>query len=104
MMFAMAFVGIALGGNQHSYPLVGATVSSTGTTTRTAGYELTNAGEINQVVQSVRTDIGDWISPKDSLANYEVEATLLSGSLASGTVGSRLSPGTTRLWTVTDPI
>lgn len=41
-----------------------------------------------------------WLTPQTNMANYEVRATVLSGSLTSGTTGSWLNLGTTRSWYV----
>lgn len=40
-----------------------------------------------------------WVSPTSAASNYEVFATLSSGSLTTGTTGSWLSLGTDRNWT-----
>lgn len=66
--------------------------------TATAGWELTSGGDVRSTVSdNTMTDIGDWIAPKTNMADYEVIATLLSGSI-TGTFGTPLSLGTTRLW------
>lgn len=66
--------------------------------TATAGYELTSGGDIRgTTADNTMSDIGDWIAPKTNMADYEVVATLLSGSL-TGTFGTPLSLGTTRIW------
>lgn len=48
----------------------------------------------------VVTDVGDWISPKGLAgANYEIRATLTSGTVGGEAVdGTWLSLGTTRNW------
>jgi hypothetical protein len=66
--------------------------------TAVAGYELTSGGDIRgTTADNTMSDIGDWIAPKTNMADYEVVATLLSGSL-TGTFGTPLSLGTTRIW------
>lgn len=67
-----------------------------------AQYELTNAGDIRLTVSdNTVSDAGDWMSPKVSAyaTNYEVFATLNSGTLTAGTTGSWLGLETTRTWT-----
>ena len=54
----------------------------------TAAYTLEADGDVSQSVNGTPTDLGDWIAPKVGLANYEVFATLNSGSLTAGTTGS----------------
>lgn len=71
-------------------------------TDATAQYELTNAGDIRLTVSNnTVSDAGDWMNPKISAfaTNYEVFATLNSGTLTAGTTGSWLGLETTRTWT-----
>jgi hypothetical protein len=72
--------------------------------TATAGYQLESDGDIGQRDQSsggLYTDVGDWIAPKGMAgAAYECQATLVSGTLSSGTTGSWLALNVTRTWTV----
>lgn len=71
-------------------------------TDATAQYELTNGGDIRLTVSNnTVSDVGDWMSPKISAfaTNYEVFATLNSGTLTAGTTGSWLGLETTRTWT-----
>ena len=60
-----------------------------------AVYSLTSTGKR----QATGIDEANWITPAMGMANYEVRATLLSGSVSSGSTGSWLSLGTTRSWT-----
>jgi hypothetical protein len=66
-----------------------------------AVYQLENDGDVNQIVNGVTTDLSDWMVPKVSAfaSQFEVFATLNSGSLTGGTTGSWLGLGTTRSWT-----
>jgi hypothetical protein len=67
--------------------------------TAIARYELQSDGDIERTVSSTTSDIGDWITPKINMANYEVRATLNSGDTPSGSaLNSWLSLGTTRNW------
>lgn len=71
-------------------------------TDATAQYELTNGGDIRLTVSNnTVSDTGDWMSPKVAAlaTNYEVFATLNSGTLTAGTTGSWLGLETTRTWT-----
>lgn len=40
-----------------------------------------------------------WVTPGGAAAGYDVKATVLSGTITSGTTGSFLNLGTTRTWT-----
>ncbi len=62
--------------------------------TLTVFHELTNTGAINNSL----TELAKWITPQIGMANYEVFATLNSGSLTSGSTGAWLNLGTTRKW------
>lgn len=66
----------------------------------TAVYQLTNAGVINRIINGATTSLGNWMTPQISAlaGNYDVRATLQSGSLTSGTTGSSQNLGTTRSW------
>lgn len=93
----------ALSSGSATVSLSGVGVSSVGSGTQTATYTLESDGD---VVSSTTTlgsiDIGDWISPKSAApSDYEVRATLNSGTLTSGTTGSWLALTSNRSWTLT---
>lgn len=69
--------------------------------TATAQFQLTNAGDIQatQTNNSV-VDIGDWVSPKFNMGNYECRLTLTSGVFSTGTNNTWQNLGTTRIWTL----
>lgn len=64
----------------------------------TAAFSLESDGDIVATENGIASDLGDWISPKVGMGNYDVKATLLSGTLTAGTTGSNLNLGTTRSW------
>lgn len=71
----------------------------------TCSMSFTNAGEITGHVSDVpATDVGDWISPKNSFSDYEIKAHKESGSTVTGTVDTWLYLGTSRSWSVTDAV
>lgn len=67
--------------------------------TATAGFSLFNTGNYdsngNQSAPS-----GVWKTGTGLTSDYEVLATLISGSLSTGIVGSWLNLGTSRIWTL----
>jgi hypothetical protein len=65
-----------------------------------AGYSLRSDGAVSKFENGLETIIGDWIVPNTTASSYEVFATLVSGTISSGTTGSPLSLGTTRSWGV----
>ena len=69
-------------------------------TNASATYQLTSAGVINQITNSGgTTSPGNWISPVAAAGgNYEVRATVNSGSLTSGTTGSWTALSSTQSW------
>lgn len=80
--------------------------SMSGVTNATAVYRLDSDGLIYGTFSGTNTITaagGNWIVPATNMANYEVNATLDSGSV-SGTFGSWLSLGTDRTWTLTNTI
>lgn len=65
-----------------------------------AQFSMTNAGATLQTFSFGSITGTPWCVPGASSSNYEVYATLLGGTLSSGTTGSWLSMGTTRTWSV----
>lgn len=78
-----------------------ATDSTAPSGTATASYSLTSAGDIVATNGSNSTaDVGDWLTPLTHQGDFSVMATIVSGSLSSGTTGAWLNLGTTRSWSV----
>jgi hypothetical protein len=73
-------------------------VSDSNSGTSGASYELTNAGVINSYQLATPTAQGFWVTPQTGFSAWEVRATLNSGALTSGTTGSWLNLGTSRVW------
>lgn len=65
-----------------------------------AALEIQSDGDIIESTNTLGSlDVGDWITPKNAAgANYEVRATVNSGSLSTGTTGSWLSLGSSQSW------
>ena len=91
----------AIGGDQIA--LSGVAVSSVGSGSQTATYTLESDGDVVRATTPLgSSDIGDWIDPKASApSDYEVRATLNSGTLTSRTTGSWLALTSNRSWTLT---
>ena len=91
----------AMGGDKIS--LSGVTVVSVGAGSQTATYTLESDGDVvRETTPLGSSDIGDWIDPKaNAPSDYEVQATLNSGTLTSGTTGSWLALTSNRSWTLT---
>jgi hypothetical protein len=64
-----------------------------------AEYHLNSDGNIYIRQSSVLTNIGPWITNAAFVGLFECRATVLSGSLTSGTTGAWQSLSTTRSWT-----
>ena len=90
----------AMGGDQIG--LSGVAVSSVGSGSQTATYTLESDGDvITATTPGGSVDAGDWIAPKASApSDYEVQATLVNGTLFSGTTGSWLALSTSPSWTL----
>lgn len=66
-----------------------------------ASFELQSDGDVVLNEGLGDGDVGDWVNPKSAApGSYEVRATLVSGTLASGTTGSWLALTTSRSWSV----
>jgi hypothetical protein len=68
----------------------------------TCYYQINSNGSVYGTVGGTPFDLLEqWVTPTSQASNYEVFATLNSGTLSGGTTGSWLSLGTTRDWYVT---
>ena len=76
-----------------------AVVSAAGVPSQSAGYRINTNGFVYQVVNGTDTSLGQWVTPSSAGGNYEVFATLVSGTLSSGTTGSWVATSGTPLWT-----
>jgi hypothetical protein len=80
-----------------SYTVTDATASPNPST---ATFRLTSGGVIQQVTGFGTSSLGNWIDDTSQAGNYEVRATLVSGTLSSGTTGSYLALTSNRSWSV----
>lgn len=75
--------------------------NTTTPTAATAQYVLNSSGQAQRIDDDGTTNIsGEWLV-SGAASDYEVRATVNSGSLTSGPTGSWESLGTTRTWTLT---
>ena len=91
----------AIGGDRIS--LSGLTISAIGSGgAQTATYTLESDGDVmSATTDGGSVDAGDWIDPKaNAPSDYEVQATLVSGTLSTGTTGSWLALSSNRSWTL----
>jgi hypothetical protein len=72
-----------------------------GVATATVAYQLNSSGKEQYRLGTSGgfTDIGNWVVPNGAASQYEVRATLTSGTFTSGTAGSWLALTSTRTWT-----
>lgn len=71
-----------------------------GTGSVSATYSVANDGKVKNGAGAI---LETWLQGSGGVvANYEVRATLVSGTLTSGTTGSWLGCATTRTWTKTN--
>ena len=68
----------------------------------TAGYRVNSDGFDYENVQSVYSVLTQWVTPTSAGGNYEVFATITSGSLTTGTTGSWLATSGNPTWTRTN--
>lgn len=64
-----------------------------------AEYYLTSGGSIQKRDSAVVTTVGSWITNAAFVGQFECRATMISGSVSSGTIGAWQSLSTTRSWT-----
>lgn len=76
--------------------------TSTGTLSRTAGVIFKSDGLLSIYRHGVPIDHSYWITPPTNMGDYEIYATVLSGTTPDGSaVSSWLALDTTREWTLT---
>lgn len=63
-------------------------------------FRLTSTGLIQTLNSGGTLTLGSWIDDVSQAGNYEVLATLISGTLTSGTIGTYQSLSTNRTWVV----
>lgn len=74
-------------------------VTAAGVPSQSAGYRINTNGFDYQVINGVDTLINQWVTPSSAGGNYEVFATIVSGSVSSGTTGSWVATSGSPLWT-----
>lgn len=72
-----------------------------GARSASTGYRLTSGGQADGLVNVAWSNLGQWCTPTSAASNYEVLATVVTGSLSSGTTGSWLALSSTQTWTRT---
>jgi hypothetical protein len=78
---------------------VDVSVTAAGVPSQSAGYQVNTNGYDYQRINGVDTQLSQWVSPAASGGNYEVYATVTSGSVSSGTTGSWVATSGSPLWT-----
>lgn len=74
-------------------------IASGQSTPATAGYRVSSDGFDYENVQNVYSALTQWVTPTSVGGNYEVFATVNSGSLTTGTTGSWLATSSNPTWT-----
>ena len=78
---------------------VDAYVTAAGVPAQSAGYRIDTNGFDYQVINAVDTLLSGWVSPSAAGGNYEVYATVVSGSVSSGVTGSWTPTSASPFWT-----
>jgi hypothetical protein len=68
-----------------------------------AGYRVNPNGFDYQSVNGTFTSLSQWVTPTSAGGNYEILATIVSGSVSSGTIGSWVATSGTPLWVRSQP-
>ena len=66
----------------------------------TAGYRVNTSGIAEQLLGTSYTTLETWLTSGYTASNYEVRATLQSGTTPSGTLGSWLALSSSREWSL----
>jgi hypothetical protein len=74
-------------------------VSAAGSASQSAGYLIDVNGFDYTVVNGTGSLYTQWVTPTSAGGNYEVFATVTSGTLSSGTTGSWVATSGSPLWT-----
>ena len=78
---------------------VDVSVTAAGVPSQSAGYQVNTDGFDYQRINGVDTQLAQWVTPSSAGGNYEVYATVTSGSVSSGTTGSWVATSGSPLWT-----
>ena len=76
-------------------------VLSTNSSPATAAYRVNTNGFAYEGVQGVYSVLEQWVTPSSAGGNYEVFATVSSGSVTTGTTGSWVATSGSPTWTRT---
>ena len=74
-------------------------VTAAGSASQSAGYLIDTNGFDYTVVNGTGTLYTQWVTPTSAGGDYEVFATVVSGSVSSGTTGSWVATSGSPLWT-----
>lgn len=89
--------GLLLGTNVALQPVIRLDAAYYASTTSAAELQLRSDGTVYVTVDSATTYEYNWLTNGVG-SNYDVRATIVSGTFTSGTAGSWLNLGTTRSW------
>jgi len=89
------------GTSSASVNFVDVTVESRQSVVATAGYRVDADGFDYARVQAVYSALAQWVTPASSGNNYEVFATIVTGSVSFGTIGSWVATSGSPEWTRT---
>ena len=65
---------------------------------------IASTGDVKKYINGVGSDIGDWLNPKSGMSGYEAMATLISGTIYAGALGSWISCDLNPNWTARDTV
>jgi hypothetical protein len=79
------------------------TVLASGASGVSAGYRINPSAFDYQSVNGTFTALSQWVTPSSASGDYEVFASLTSGSVSSGTIGSWVATSGNPLWVRSQP-
>lgn len=100
---AVVASGSGSGGGVGSVALTDQSIVATGSgATQTATYQVNTSGVVERGINGTYNTLETWLL-SGAAADYDVQATLVDGSVTGSATGSWLNLGTTRTWSRADP-
>jgi hypothetical protein len=79
-------------------------VYAVNTGTAVAGYRVSSDSFDYQGINGTYTVLAQWVTPSSAAGNYEIFATIISGSVSAGTIGSWVATSGSPTWTRVQPV
>jgi hypothetical protein len=98
-MSGMQMMLLGTGGVADVVNFVDVGVYAVNTGAAVAGYRVSNDSFDYQGVNGTYTVLAQWVTPSSAASSYEIFATVISGAVSSGTIGSWVATSGNPTWT-----